>query len=407
MKPSSLLISASVALNAILIVGLVLAQRGELAGFLPAQEFPSSAAGTVTSAANRASSGSAFSLGGNEPWQQIDGDLPALATRLRERGFPPEIVRTIITAEVAKKFAAQRRELLSREIRTPFWKQPVGSRFDAKTMAEFRELNKAQARLVKDILGPEPSDEEFGAVFAQQYGDLPAAKLKQIQQIASDYNDLRGEIYAATNGVMLPEDKSKLALLAKEQRADLEKLLTPQELEEYDLRTSNTASALRSQLAMFDVTEDEFRALFQAARVAEQQLSEAALQRDPVGPVRTALLAKAKSILPPERYVDLTLAIDPGYQNARRITERLQLPTSTAREITVIQQDIQERAKATSRNPDLSPDARRQQLAALQAEATNKLTQALTPTGFEIYQQNGGAWVQAIQSRPATISAAR
>ncbi len=57
-------------------------------------------------------------------------------------------------------------------------------------------------------------------------------------------------------------DREKLALLNRERRADLERVLTPEELFEYDLRQGPTAMRLRSQLAAFQPTEEEYRAIF-------------------------------------------------------------------------------------------------------------------------------------------------
>lgn len=45
--------------------------------------------------------------------------------------------------------------------------------------------------------------------------------------------------------------------------AELAKIMTPREFEDYELRGSNTTNSLHYQLAAFDVTESEFRTLFQ------------------------------------------------------------------------------------------------------------------------------------------------
>ena len=50
---------------------------------------------------------------------------------------------------------------------------------------------------------------------------------------------------------------------------------------------------------------------------------------------------------------------------------------------------------------DVTPDERAAQLAALNQEATNKLTQSLGARGFEAYKTNGGYWLQMLQPRSA------
>jgi hypothetical protein len=192
------------------------------------------------------------------------GDLRAMADRLRAAGFPPSLIRTLIGARVAEQFSARRKALLAQMEDKPFWKSGSAYFVDPKTMSALRDLGREQSNLLKQLLGSDESagNDEVSAYQRRQFGDLPNGKVQQVQSILSDYNDLRNQIYVAANGVVLPEDREKLTLLEKEQRADLQAVLTPEELENYQLRSSSTANSMRSQLALFNPTEGEFRAVF-------------------------------------------------------------------------------------------------------------------------------------------------
>jgi hypothetical protein len=249
-----------------------------------------------------------------------------------------------------------------------------------------------------------PHNEERLAWQRRQYGDLPADKLEQMQAILSDYGELRSEVYSKANGVMLPEDREKIALLEKEQRADLSSVLAPEELENYELRSSNTANLIRSQLSIFKPNEAEFRALFKATRAAEAQYGSVSsggpTNPDQATKVRDSILADLQTQLSPERYAELKQATDPKYQQVNRLVARLELPASAAVEAVAIQTDVQKRAQEVRRDTTLSPEQRTAQLAALSQEATTKLSTTLTPRGLEAYKNYGGFWLQNLNPPP-------
>jgi hypothetical protein len=207
--------------------------------------------------------------------------------------------------------------------------------------------------------------------------------------------------------MILPEDRAKLALLDKEQRVDIAALLTPQELLEYDLRNSSTASQLRSQLAIFNPTEDEFRAIFKIQQAFDDQygsVSSIAMsmeQRRQRTEAQKQLLPQFQAVLAPDRFAAFQQATDPAYQTINRLVARLELPPETSTQVVTLQKDIQQRAMSAQTALDITPEQRAAQLAALNQEATDKLTQTLGARGFEAYKANGGFWLQMLQPRPA------
>src|SRR5581483_2770914 len=111
--------------------------------------------------------------------------------------------------------------------------------------AIYRELNEA----LRQLVGPDfnnASDAERQNL-RRRFGDLAPGKIDALQQITSDYQDLMIEVRNAARGangiaMLLPDDREKLSYLEREMRADITKVLTPEELDAYDLRTSRTAT---------------------------------------------------------------------------------------------------------------------------------------------------------------------
>jgi hypothetical protein len=209
-----------------------------------------------------------------------------------------------------------------------------------------------------------------------------------------------------SRGVLLPEDREKLTYLAREERADLVKLLTPRELEEYDLRNSGTADRLRSQLTTFNATEKEFRTLFSILRAQDNERVSGVAESVSLDPRRqneanAQVNDQIKAALGPERFADYQRSIDPGYRQTTQLVARLELPPATANQVWAVAQDIQPRVRTLQSDQSLSPDERNRQLAALAAETQARLTATLGARGFEAYRQYGGSWLQMLQPRAA------
>jgi hypothetical protein len=403
------LLLASLAVNGALVAALIgqfpaLTNLGvEIAGaVIPASSLAQTKA--ISSATKAATSGAPVQI-----WSLLrtSDDLPTLILRLRAAGFPTSVVRSIVAAEIGERFAARRKELTAAQSKTPYWKNPGFSPFDPKVMTALRALTHEQSDLLKQLLGPDAvsTNDMTRSSPRSQFGNLPPEKLEQLQNILSDYNEMRSQIYSTTNGLILPEDRAQLALLEKEQRVDLAALLTPQELEEYNLRNSSTAGKLRSQLATFNPTEDEFRAIFKIQQAFDDQFGSTMAmtmeQRRQYMEAQKQLLPQFQAVLTPDRFAAYQQAIDPAYQQINRLVARLDLPPETSTQVVALQKDLQQRAMAVQTARDVTPDERAAQLAALNQEATNKLTQSLGARGFEAYKTNGGYWLQMLQPRSA------
>jgi hypothetical protein len=410
MKKITLLLVASLLVNLALVALVLTTPTGKADGVSPAAD-PK----PKTAAKNAKPSGIDVSDVDPALWTNLGGeDLRTLVARLRDAGFPPSLVRSIISAQVYESFAAQRKALTADKKEVPFWK--VDQPADAKTQAALRELNRAQNAMMRELLGTAgPTDDPtYAAMMRRQYGNLPVEKIEQISRVQQDYSELRQQIYTAAGlgggGVIsfLPEEQAKLALIEKEQKADIAQLLTPQELEDYELRSSNTASQMRYSLSAFKPTEDEFRTIYKLQRAFDEQYdmrSMMATQGTPASQemmrqrseAQKQLTAQIKSTLGDERGAEYERATDNNFQQIHRVVERLDLPTESAVQVWTAQKDIEQRANALRQDRTLQPAARNEQLAALAQEANSKVTAAIGERGYQVYRQNGGFWITNLE----------
>ncbi len=413
MKPLPFVIAASLAANVALFAFVFKSAA-------PAGETASSAQTSAATAAQRAAAANGKAATALDPqlWPHLAtaADLPSLVARLRAAGFPDSVIRAIASARLREAYLAKSRELNPTKGDTPFWKRTPTP--DAKTRAALRDLARDQSDQLNRLFGGPDPDAALAQSFfqRQQFGDVPADKTEQLSRVKRDYDDMRSELYqsagALSGGVLnlLPEDRAKLALLEKEQRADFAQILTPEELADYNLRSSNTANQMRYNLSVFEPSEAEFRAIFKLQEAFDDKNGQmtAGMTQDQMR-LRTEEQKKVneqiKAALGPERGADYERAIDYTYRQAAIVADRLNLPKTAALDVWNAQKDVESQQRALYSDTSLTPADRLAKQTAIVQAANAKVTTALGERGAAIYKQNGGYWLQAPTPRPATPGA--
>jgi hypothetical protein len=326
-------------------------------------------------------------------------DLTSLVAQLRAEGFPPNVVRAIVSAQLTAAFAERRKAIDPEDGRRPFWKnQPP----DAKVQIAFRQLDREQEKMLRQLLGDDARESDDLWSRRQRrdawMAELPPEKAAAVKRIRGDFDEQRYDLYMT--GLVPAETRAKVEALGKAQRNAIEKLLSPGEFETYELRTSNTAVNLRSWLTQFDPSEQEFRSLYTLQRAFDERM--AASRTDNISPeerqreyeaAHQQLREQFKAALGPQRFAEYDRATDSSYQQAARLVARLELPAEAVGQVWSVQKDAQEQAKKIREDRALSEQQRSAQLATLAAESTTKITTVIGARGFEAYKDNIGAWL--------------
>lgn len=380
MKLATLILAGSVALNVAL--AAIFLGASSAPSVPPAPAPRSSAPATTAPAAP-----------GPETWTALQsGDFAAQRDRLRDEGFPPALVRSILTARIREGFAARRKALDNASADVPFWKTTNPS---PAAQAELRALNKEEAKALRDLLGPDP-DSGYSATLRRQVPGLPDDKVDQLALIRSRFEEQRQDLYGnIRSGPPTPDDREKIRALEKTQRADIAAVLTPAEFEDYQLRAGDVANNLRFNLSAFNANEAEFRALYRLQQDfndahGDYPMGQSSAEQRAWSEAQMKLTNDIKAALGPERAADYERATDYNYQQSTKLIARLGLPPETANQVYAVQKDIQARSNSTTpaeRGP-------------LVAEAQTKLTTLLGASGYEAYKQYGGSWIQYLTPRP-------
>jgi hypothetical protein len=341
-------------------------------------------------------------------WSALQSDdLRTLVARLRAAGFPASLVRAVVTAQVDARFNARMKAMVSQVENTPFWKPtPANSFYNPKFFEEMNQASRERSTLLRQLLGDDffassgldPTTEQ-----RRQFGDLSKSKIDLVQRINDDYAEMLSQVRAATNGITLPEDRAKMALLEREKHADLAAILTPQELEDYEMRNSPITSRLQSALSLMNATEDEFRTIYRIQLPFKDLIyptgggvfsSDQAQQRRDA---ETQMTAQLKSALGDERTAELLRAQNYEFRSLAQLAQRENLPLDAAVRAYDLRTSTSEESGRIFNDQNLTVDQKRAAMQTLAQNTQAQLVGVLGPSAGAAYASSA-TWLKAIET---------
>ena len=267
-------------------------------------------------------------------WRELEStDYPTYVANLREIGCPEQTIRDIIIADVNALYARRRAgELVTSE--QQWWRSEPDPQIMAVAAEKSRALEDERRGLLTRLLGtnweagdivslPRPSVP--GVVLdGPVLGLLPAETKQAIQTVNVQSQEKLQAYLDAQRAAGKEPDPVELAKLRQQTRDELQRILTPSQLEEYLLRYSQNANNWRAQfgqLKFFEPSADEFRAVFRSTDALDQQIELLADSTDPNSISQRKALEDQrenaiKLALGAKRYEEYRLLQDPAYRDA-------------------------------------------------------------------------------------------
>lgn len=269
----------------------------------------------------------------NFTWHDIESaDYRTYILKLRAFGCPEDTIRDIIVAEVNGLYDRKRAEVNVPE--QEWWRSEPNQNHIKAAAAQFEQLDAERRTLLADLLGPnweQPNTAALAEFNLRLDGPILSAinpKTKQaLREIETRALKRRQGYFDAQGRSGQAQDPAELERLRQQTRQELAQILTPQQLEEYLLRYSQTAESIRSQFQGFDLTPDEFRGLFRARDALDQQIQMAS-GSDPASVARRAELERQRDALTQqslgtERFQLYLLSQDPLFRQAQASAEKV------------------------------------------------------------------------------------
>jgi hypothetical protein len=328
-------------------------------------------------------------------WRKVESDdYRTYIANLRAIGCPEETIRDIIRADVQKLFDSQEKGHPRQEFK--FWEtgmKAFANLMNPDDIARRQELAQERRALLKDLLGEdyiEPPQALLNeqAMMEALLGFLPPEKQQQAIEIEQKY---AAELMKNMSALPDPDVMGKVMA---EKEAELARLLSPAEFDQYQLTLSPLSMMMRMEMDGFDPTEEEFRRIFAIRNELEGSAAMFGGGRDQE--TRQTVQQEVQAYLGPERWAEYERATDFEYKMISNVATKHALPRETAVQVYDIRQVAQTEAHQIRANAQLDAEQKEQALSAVQRETESTIRSVLGDPAFNDYEKHGGHWIKGL-----------
>ncbi|HUR47158.1 MAG TPA: hypothetical protein VMZ27_14860 [Candidatus Saccharimonadales bacterium] len=346
----------------------------------------------------------------NLSWAQLESeDYRAYIARLRAIGCPEQTIRDIIIADLDKLIAPRVQSIHGRRQELKYW-QPeeeelANNSNPAEVKKKQREIDRQKRQIIMELLGVDLVRERMKQVGQEDYyerrlGFLPEEKRSQLRQVLDKYDEQEqtfrqkewegGESLSAA-------DAANLKLVRAQKQAEIAKLLSPAEQEQYELWLSPTANAVRHSVYGMEATEAEFQSIYNVRKALDEQFADAdpaimdEATRLKYEQARKDSEEQIRKALGDKRYTEYKRGEDEEFHYLNTVVSRYNLPRETAANVYDVNATATDMRKAVEADPKLTADQRLAALKGISEETERTLKQMMGTRAFESYRKRSQA----------------
>ncbi len=335
-------------------------------------------------------------------WRQIESpDYKVFIANLKSVKCPPATIRDIVVADVAEEYTHKRSQILA-GIEPEYWNLVAkGEKAVQQSLdSPVEKLGAEKSSLIKELLaliGPtgDPDISVVDPELRSLVDFLDSTKQDKVIALEYRYRALADQLqnYLETDPA---GTRTKNKVLMDEKLKELEQILAPSELEEYQLRRSPEAGWARDIRGLVP-TDEEFRGVAKLMRDIDAKNPSPA-KNDPDAQAKEAqrrsmLDQQMRELLGNQRYLDIKRALDGEYQLLTLIGGRYQMTPDTVKAAFAIKQTSEQQAVRLSQQAALTDEDRQAAIGAIQVEAQRSLQKTMGDGPWQTYQKYGGSWL--------------
>lgn len=354
------------------------------------------------------------SLPAKPNWAQLFSatDLKGSIQRLRAVGCPEETIQDLVSAEVTRRYAEKSQAIWRRTDEDKYWVATNQEEMMAgsERSKQYAALEKERVALLTDLLGFDPQKrqrEESGIpdYRDRQLGFLPTEKREAVQRYLEEFQSKENDHYRRNRGLYDAQERAERKELQAEKERGLAALLSPEEFRQWELRSSQMASQLQSEITTMSLTQPQYETLFSLRKQAGDSLylwgdqandSEA---RERSEQAKRQLVADIKASLGDDVAKEWELSRTPFYSELFRMAKAENLPADTARKVFGYKEQAEAMAKQVRAMTDLPREQQQQKLAALRTETENAMKAVLGEQLYDRYKPRA-YWLNSISYTP-------
>lgn len=354
-------------------------------------------------------------------WSEVEStDYPTYLTNLLAIDCPRERIRDILVADIDALFSARARDYVA-PLQARFW-ELAAHPDEIKTLMEshgaaLEKIEAERRNLFKALFNESnPHREQRSRTRSARNAKrespldfLDESKRKTIEELQAERNEARRQLrkmeFTGTDAEIRRQRETKELELNAGLEQKIRAVLTTEEFEEYRLRTAPAAS-IRFLLARMTVSEAEARRLTQI--LADKADAETALKKFDSNPAAIAELeertqTQIRTLFGETRYREYQRASDYKYNQTAKLTDRLQLPETTAQAVYEARLAAEKLASRLRADTNTTEEERAAALAAVRTETENSLRSLVAPAAYADFKINSENWLNGL-SQPANAS---
>jgi RNA polymerase sigma factor (sigma-70 family) len=330
-------------------------------------------------------------------WQALESqDYRQYIANLRAVGCPEQTIRDIIITDLDRTYGKRIASIWG-PAPASYWK--AHDYLDGvKQHLEGRKIEEEKRAAIRELLGIDP-DEESGrrtgsrVAYAEGLEFLSAEQRSRLREIDRQAQAKIESLKLIQAGEFSPEYRARQneAYVWKDEQ--IKQLLSPEQLKEYEMRTSRHASMLGHGLRYFNPTEEEFRTIYELEKqFGIDQSYGGGKAPDPAKARQFEEILK--QTLGERRYADYELTKDSSYVILHEIARFHELPQEAARAVYDMNKVAEQQAKALRQDGSMDGPGRERALQALRKQTEAEAAKLLGEQAFQQYRFHFGEWLK-------------
>jgi len=276
-------------------------------------------------------------------WAALEvSDYKEYVQRLKSVGFPAELVREIVIADMNKLYQAREKALEQQQV--PY-DAPMNQRQSANIRPEdwqrvkqLHDLRLEKQMALENALGEYVPREILRTPISRNYEAYEYA----ISQLPPDKRNLAQDVQETEifvegyNKITISDPSAELESFKRtraERDQGLLKILTPEEFERYEMNTTPAGTELARRVIGMQPTDEEFQGMFRIAYKnwldtggVYGRWREMPVAQDQIEAANREMNDRLSEALGPERFIDYQMAISETGQQLRNFAARFDLP---------------------------------------------------------------------------------
>jgi hypothetical protein len=285
-------------------------------------------------------------------WDQLySPDIKTYAANLRAAGAPEETISVLIGHAVDQQFRAREQALQPSTASA----QTLKTALSPERREELLQLRLEKNAVLRAALGKVPSEKVRHEWDPAALARLDATQRDLVRAIMDDYDAMIARINTESRGYMLDEDREKLRFLHTERSKDLQKILTEDEVLDFELALTNYG---RTRLKLFEPTQAQLRTYLRLAKTNDLAFNLRTISSDALHVARTGLEKDLAAAWDPATYARYRRTTSSHYIPLANLVRRLNLDPQIAERLFDSTRRITEEGARLFReaNPEMKKD---------------------------------------------------